>query len=233
MDCGLFILNHYLVTLKYLKDKGMTKVIIADDHQMFIDGLKSMLEEIDGIEVVGEARNGKEAVELCDKADVDIVIMDISMPVMDGIEATRVIKNNHPDIKVLGLSMYNDRNFIADILKTGANGYILKNTGKEELVHALSTLQTGGSYLGVEVSNTLLGSFLKKTNAPHVIEKLSEREMEVLGCIATGLTTQEIAKKLFISKNTVETHRKNLLYKLEARNTAELITNAYKRRLFQ
>src|SRR5689334_2471990 len=113
----------------------MTKVIIADDHQMFIDGLKSMLEEIEGIEVVGEARNGKEAVELCDKADVDIVIMDISMPVMDGIEATRVIKNNHPDIKVLGLSMYNDRNFIADILKTGANGYILKNTGKEELVN--------------------------------------------------------------------------------------------------
>jgi DNA-binding NarL/FixJ family response regulator len=146
----------------------MTKVIIADDHQMFIDGLKSMLEEIEGIEVVGEARNGKEAVDLCDKADVDIVIMDISMPVMDGIEATRVIKSNHPDIKVLGLSMYNDRNFIADILKTGASGYILKNTGKEELVNALSTLQTGGSYLGVEVSNTLLGSFLKKTNAPHV-----------------------------------------------------------------
>jgi DNA-binding NarL/FixJ family response regulator len=211
----------------------MARVVIADDHQMFIDGLKSMLEEIDGIEVVGEARNGQEAVDLCDKEDVDIVIMDISMPVMDGIEATGVIKNHHPDIKVLGLSMYNDKNFIADILKTGASGYILKNTGKQELVNALSTLQNGGSYLDTEVSNTLLKSFTTKEPSRHMLEKLSDREMEVLEAIAQGLTTQEIAKKLFISKNTVETHRKNLLYKLEARNTAELITNAYKRRLFQ
>jgi DNA-binding NarL/FixJ family response regulator len=211
----------------------MARVIIADDHQMFIDGLKSMLEEIDGIEVVGEARNGQEAVALCDQEDVDIVIMDISMPVMDGIEATGVIKHQHPDIKVLGLSMYNDKNFIADILKTGASGYILKNTGKQELVNALSTLQHGGSYLDTEVSNTLLKSFTAKEPSRHMVEKLSDREMEVLEAIAKGLTTQEIAKKLFISKNTVETHRKNLLYKLEARNTAELITNAYKRRLFQ
>jgi len=211
----------------------MARVIIADDHQMFIDGLKSMLEEIDGIEVVGEARNGQEAVALCDKEDVDIVIMDISMPVMDGIEATGVIKNQHPDIKVLGLSMFNDKNFIADILKTGASGYILKNTGKQELVNALSTLQNGGSYLDTEVSSTLLKSFTAKEPSKHMLEKLSDREMEVLEAIAKGLTTQEIAKKLFISKNTVETHRKNLLYKLEARNTAELITNAYKRRLFQ
>jgi DNA-binding NarL/FixJ family response regulator len=211
----------------------MARVIIADDHQMFIDGLKSMLEEIDGIEVVGEARNGQEAVDLCDKEAVDIVIMDISMPVMDGIEATGVIKHLHPDIKVLGLSMFNDKNFIADILKTGASGYILKNTGKQELVNALSTLQNGGSYLDTEVSSTLLKSFTAREPSRHMLEKLSDREMEVLEAIATGLTTQEIAKKLFISKNTVETHRKNLLYKLEARNTAELITNAYKRRLFQ
>jgi len=200
---------------------------------MFIDGLKSMLEEIDGIEVVGEARNGQEAVDLCDQEDVDIVIMDISMPVMDGIEATGVIKHLHPGIKVLGLSMFNDKNFIADILKTGASGYILKNTGKQELVNALSTLQSGGSYLDTEVSSTLLKSFTTKEPSRHMLEKLSDREMEVLEAIAKGLTTQEIAKKLFISKNTVETHRKNLLYKLEARNTAELITNAYKRRLFQ
>lgn len=211
----------------------MARVVIADDHQMFIDGLKSMLEEIDGIEVVGEARNGREAVALCDKEDVDIVIMDISMPVMDGIEATGVIKHNHPGIKVLGLSMYNDKNFIADILKTGASGYILKNTGKQELVHALLALQNGGSYLDAEVSSTLLKSFTTRESARQMLEKLSDREMEVLEAIAKGLTTQEIARKLFISKNTVETHRKNLLYKLEARNTAELITNAYKRRLFQ
>jgi two-component system, NarL family, nitrate/nitrite response regulator NarL len=210
----------------------MTRVVIADDHQMFVDGLKSMLEEIEGIEVVGQASNGREAVDICSKEDTDVVIMDISMPVMDGIEATKAILKMNPSIKVLGLSMFNDRNFIADILKSGASGYILKNTGKEELIAALSSLRSNDSYLGREVRNTLLNSFMKKEPA-QAIEKLSDRELEVLESIASGLTTHEIGKKLFISKNTVETHRKNLLYKLSARNTAELITNAYKKRLIQ
>jgi DNA-binding NarL/FixJ family response regulator len=211
----------------------MTKVIIADDHQMFIDGLKSMLEEIEGIEVVGEATNGKEVVEICGRAKADVVIMDISMPLMDGIEATKAILKTNPDLKILGLSMYNDRNFITDLLKSGARGFILKNTGKDELVNALNTLQAGGSYLGKEVSQTLLNTFLKKEQQPSLVEKLSDRETEVLESIALGLTTQEIGRKLFISKNTVETHRKNLLYKLSAKNTAELITNAYKKGLIQ
>jgi DNA-binding NarL/FixJ family response regulator len=210
----------------------MTRVVIADDHQMFVDGLKSMLEEIEGIEVVGQASNGKEAVDICSKEETDVVIMDISMPVMDGIEATKAILKMNPAIKVLGLSMFNDRNFIADILKSGASGYILKNTGKEELIAALSSLKSNDSYLGREVRNTLLNSFMKKEPA-QAVEKLSDRELEVLESIASGLTTHEIGKKLFISKNTVETHRKNLLYKLSARNTAELITNAYKKRLIQ
>lgn len=210
----------------------MVKVLIADDHQMFIDGLKSMLKQTIGIEVVGEAMNGKEVLECCSNQEVDIVIMDISMPVMDGIEATKVLLKSHPEVKVLGLSMYNDRNFISDLLKSGAHGYILKNTGKEDLLDALHTLKSGETYLGEDVSKTLLSSFLKKSKLV-VEEKLSEREVEVLECIATGFTTQEIASKLFISKNTVETHRKNLLYKLKARNTAELINNAYKKRIIQ
>jgi DNA-binding NarL/FixJ family response regulator len=210
----------------------MTNVIIADDHQMFIDGLKSMLEEIEGIRVIGQANNGKEAVDICDSTEADVVIMDISMPGMDGIEATRAILKKHPHLKILGLSMFNDRNFIADLLKSGACGFILKNTGKEELISAINAIQSGNSYLGNEVTRTLVGSFMKKDSQPQ-LEKLSGREAEVLESIALGLTTQEIAKKLFISKNTVETHRKNLLYKLSARNTAELITNAYKKGLIQ
>ncbi len=210
----------------------MTNIIIADDHQMFIDGLRSMLEEIEGIRVIGEANNGKEAVDICNTAQADVVIMDISMPVMDGIEATRAILKKHPHVKILGLSMFNDRNFIADLLKSGACGFILKNTGKDELVSALNAIQSGNSYLGNEVTRILVNSFMKKETQPQ-FEKLSEREVEVLESIALGLTTQEIAKKLFISKNTVETHRKNLLYKLSARNTAELITNAYKKGLIQ
>lgn len=211
----------------------MIKVLIADDHQMFIDGLKSMLEDIEGIAVVGEAMNGREVIDNCSETPVDIVIMDISMPVMDGIEATKELLKVKPDIKILGLSMYNDRNFISDMLKTGAHGYILKNTGKEDLLKAIHTLEAGQTYLGEDVSKTLLNSFMKKTTQSQLVEKLSEREKEVLECIATGCTTQEIGDKLFISKNTVETHRKNLLYKLNAKNTAELINNAYKKKIIQ
>lgn len=211
----------------------MIRILIADDHQMFIDGLRSLLDGSEDICVVGEASNGLQVVELCDNQEVDIVIMDINMPEMDGIQATREVLKKHPTVKVLGLSMYNDREYISDILKAGARGYILKNTGKETLINAIRTLHDGESYLGKEVSRTLLNTFIKNPGISQLVQKLSDREREVLECIATGLTTHEIADQLFISKNTVETHRKNLLYKLKARNTAELVNNAYKQRLIQ
>lgn len=211
----------------------MTTVLIADDHQMFVDGLKSLLEEEEELHVVGEARNGVEVLTFCDREPVDIVIMDINMPVMDGIQASRELSKKHPSVKILGLSMYNDRDYISDILKAGALGYVLKNTGKENLLNAIGTLISGSNYLSEEASQTLLNSFMKTGRYEHAMEKLSDREKEVLECIASGLTTQEIGDKLFISKNTVETHRKNLLYKLKARNTAELVNNAYKHRVIQ
>jgi DNA-binding NarL/FixJ family response regulator len=211
----------------------MIRVLIADDHQMFVDGLKSLLVEEKEMCVVGEAKNGYEVLEICDQEQVDIVIMDINMPLMDGIQTSRKLSKKHPSVKILGLSMYNDRDYISDILKAGALGYVLKNTGKESLLNAIATLQSGSSYLSEEVSKTLLSGFMKNHSGEQMIEKLSDREREVLDCIASGLTTHEIADKLFISKNTVETHRKNLLYKLKARNTAELVNNAYKQRLIQ
>jgi DNA-binding NarL/FixJ family response regulator len=211
----------------------MIRVLIADDHQMFVDGLKSLLVEEKEMCVVGEAKNGYEVLEICDQEQVDIVIMDINMPLMDGIQASRKLSKKHPSVKILGLSMYNDRDYISDILRAGALGYVLKNTGKESLLKAIATLQSGASYLSEEVSKTLLSGFMKNHSGEQMIEKLSDREKEVLDCIASGLTTHEIADKLFISKNTVETHRKNLLYKLNARNTAELVNNAYKLRLIQ
>lgn len=211
----------------------MTRILIADDHQMFVDGLKSLLVEEKEMCVVGEAKNGYEVLEICDHKEVDIVIMDINMPQMDGILATKELSKKHPAVKILGLSMYNDRDYISDILKAGARGYVLKNTGKENLLHAIATLQSGANYLSEEVSKTLLTSFMKNNTGANFTEKVSGRELEVLECIASGLTTHEIADKLFISKNTVETHRKNLLYKLNAKNTAELVNNAYKQRLIQ
>jgi DNA-binding NarL/FixJ family response regulator len=211
----------------------MIRILIADDHQMFIDGLKSLLEGCEDICVVGEASNGQQVVEVCDRQTVDIVLMDINMPVMDGIQAARLLLKKHRHLKILGLSMYNDREYIADILQAGALGYILKNTGKDTLLEAIRTLQAGGSYLGEDVSKTLLSGFIKNADATIMQEKVSGREKEVLECIASGCTTNEIADQLFISKNTVETHRKNLLYKLKAKNTAELVNNAYKQRLIQ
>ena len=230
---GRYLCHFIFGILRQVLQTHMIKVLIADDHQMFIDGLRSLLDGSQDISVVGEARNGQEVVEICEHQQVDIVIMDINMPEMDGIQATRELLRKHPNIKVLGLSMYNDREYISDILKAGARGYILKNTGKETLLNAIRSLQSGGSFLADEVSKTLLNSFIKNPAFGHIIEKLSDREKEVLECIATGLTTHEIADQLFISKNTVETHRKNLLYKLKARNTAELVNNAYKQRLIQ
>lgn len=212
----------------------MTNILIADDHQMFVDGLKSLLEDEKEVCVVGEAKNGQEVIDQCKSTQVDLVIMDINMPVMDGIQASKELSKRYPYVKILGLSMYNDRDYIADMLKAGALGYILKNTGKENLMEAITTIRGGARYLGAEVSNTLLNGFMKNpTQTRTHIEKLSDREKQVLECIASGLTTHEIGEKLFISKNTVETHRKNLLYKLKARNTAELINNAYKQRLIQ
>ncbi|MCH7411034.1 response regulator transcription factor [Belliella sp. DSM 111904] len=211
----------------------MIKILISDDHQMFIDGLKSILNFSEEIEVVGQAMSGKEVLSFCERKEVDIVIMDINMPEMDGIETTKKLILSHPKVKILGLSMHNDRSFISDMLKAGAHGYILKNTGAQDLLAAIKSLHQGENYLGDEVKQTLLNTFIKNTFKQQVSEKLSEREFEVLESIASGLTTNEIADKLFISKNTVETHRKNLLYKLGAKNTAELIKNAYKKRLIQ
>lgn len=211
----------------------MIRVLIADDHQMFVDGLKSLLVEEKEMCVVGEARNGYEVLDICEQEQVDIVIMDINMPLMDGIQTSKRLSKAHPSVKILGLSMYNDKDYITDILKAGARGYVLKNTGKDNLLNAIATLQSGSTYLSDEVSKTLLSSFMKSQTGDQLIEKVSDREREVLDCIASGLTTHEIADKLFISKNTVETHRKNLLYKLKAKNTAELVNNAYKQRLIQ
>ncbi|WP_057940505.1 response regulator [Algoriphagus resistens] len=209
----------------------MINVLIADDHQMFIDGMKALLQDLPGIKVVGEASNGKEAVVHCKDHSVDLVIMDVNMPEMDGVEATKELCKTNKNLKILGLSMHRDRHFISDMLKSGASGYILKNTGKKELLDAIQTLYKGETYVSEEVNKILLTSFLKDSAKYEVNEKLSGRETEVLESIAIGLTTLEIGEKLFISKNTVETHRKNLLYKLKAKNTAELVNNAYKRGL--
>lgn len=205
----------------------MINIIIADDHQMFIDGIKSLLEQQQDIAIVGEALNGTDLMAILRKVQADIVLMDINMPGMDGVEATRQIRREHIEVKVLALTMYNTREFVASLLGAGASGYILKNTGKEELLAAIHALKNGSTYFSGAVTKRIMESMQGKRSSifDGVIE-LTVREKEVLKLIALEHTSQEIAKKLFLSVNTIETHRKNLLSKLNLKNTAGLVKYA-------
>jgi DNA-binding NarL/FixJ family response regulator len=203
----------------------MIRIIIADDHQMFIDGLKSLLKPQKNFCVVGEAANGQQLLDLLQTTTTDIILMDVNMQVMDGIEATKQVKLNYPQIKILMLTMFSTRDYIEKVLRAGAHGYILKNTGKEELTQAIQTVMQGESYFSKEVTARIMEGLQKKKaaeNDPMMVE-LTEREKDVLKLIVQECTTQEIADKLFISFHTVETHRKNLISKLNVKNIAGLV----------
>jgi len=211
----------------------MTKIIIADDHQMFIDGLKSLLNTNNQLEIVGEANNGKQLLELLANTPSDIVLMDVNMPEMDGVEATKQLAQHYPHIKVLMLTMFNTRDYIEKLLKAGAHGYILKNTGKEELFEAIEKVMAGESYFSKEVTERIMEGLQRKKTIekdPMMVE-LTDREKEVLKLIVQEMTSNEIAEKLFISFHTVETHRKNLISKLGVKNIAGLVKYAFQQGL--
>ncbi len=202
----------------------MIKIIVADDHQMFLDGIKALLKNEKDIKVTGEALNGAEVLALLSKERADIVLLDVNMPEMDGIEATKQIRAKYPGVKILMLTMYNKHEFIFGLVNAGASGYILKNTGKKELVEAIHAVYEGKTYYGKEVTETILQNFSKQPAEQKMDSaQLTDREKEVLKLIAQEYTTHEIADQLFISTNTVETHRKNLMSKLNAKNIAGLV----------
>ena len=209
------------------------RILIADDHPIFIDGIVSLIEGIEGFSVVETAENGKVAIEKIPVAKPDIILMDINMPVMEGVEATRIIKETYPAVKVIMLTMYDEIRLIKDVLEIGARGYILKNIGRNDLIKALETVSSGKPYLDPAVQEKMItslsGNSEEEDDEPNdeMVESITQREMEILQLIAIGLTSGEIAKKLFISKNTVETHRKNVLGKLNVKNTASLLKFAY------
>jgi len=209
------------------------RIIIADDHQMFIDGIQAVLAGAEGIEVVGEAHNGHAVLKLLETQPTDIVLMDINMPDMDGMAATEYIFEHYKDVKVLMLTMYKKKEFITQMLEKGASGYILKNTGKEELIRAIRKVGTGATYYGEEVTAAIMESLREPAKKKQAEIPLTKRETEVLKLIAQGHTNQEMADKLFISLYTVETHRKNLVGKLDIRNTAKLVQYAIKMGLIE
>lgn len=207
-----------------ITEKEAIRLLIADDHQIVIDGIKSILEHDPLFQVVLEAKDGSQVIEKVKNAAVDIAILDINMPFLNGVEVTRILKKEYPEIKILILTMYNDAEFIKNLMEAGADGFVLKNTGRKELVGAIQRLKDGGTYFGQEVTGTLARSYKRKKND---VIRLTRREVEVLHLLAEGLTTSEISDKLFISKHTADSHRKNLLSKLNAKNTATLLKKAF------
>ncbi|MCG8331580.1 MAG: response regulator transcription factor [Chitinophagales bacterium] len=209
------------------------KIVIADDHQIVIDGIKAMLESEQDINVIGEAQDGKALMDLLEILEPDIVLVDINMPHMDGVEVTRRVNSKFKDLKVLILSTYDDVRLIKEILKLGAKGYVLKTADKTELIKAIRTLYEGGTFFSQEISDKILKSMIpsetvsESTNSLPPVA-LTKREMEIIKLIAMEYSGPEISKKLFISINTVETHRKNLIRKTKSKNTIGLVKYAMK-----
>lgn len=202
------------------------KIIIADDHTMFLQGVDSMLKNEKFIEIVGKATNGEEVLAILENKDANMVLVDISMPKMDGIELTKVMKQRHPEIKILILSTHSNSQMIAKLIRLGANGYLLKNAEREELLEAIHTIHKNEEYFSKEVKDIYNEFNLKLNQKSFSITELSTREKEILKLISQELTAQEIADKLFISMNTVNTYRRNLLSKLNMKNTAGLVKYA-------
>tara|TARA_B110000908_G_scaffold138073_1_gene164035 strand:- start:196 stop:828 length:633 start_codon:yes stop_codon:yes gene_type:complete len=198
------------------------KIYIADDHAMFRDGIKAMLEPETEMEIVGEGDNEQKIIEDCNDYKPDVVLMDISMGDSDGILITKKLKNSLPETKVLAVSMHNESHYIRSMLDNGANGYILKTTGRNEMISAIKAVYDGATFLSSAVSSSLLKS-MNQENTPNSQIKLTPREIEVLKMIAEEYSNQEIAETLFISPRTVDTHRRNLLEKLGLKNTAGLV----------
>ncbi|MBL4708220.1 MAG: response regulator transcription factor [Flavobacteriales bacterium] len=206
----------------------MIKAIVVDDHQIFVDGVKALINSMKGIEVVGEANNGVDLIDCLSKTEANIILMDVNMPVMDGIEATKAVLEKYPNLKVLMLTMHGSKEYIEKLLKAGAHGYVLKNTGKAELQTAVETIMSGEAFYSAAVTKRIMESMQKK----RVVEKrignveLTQRETEVIVLIAQEYTTNEIAERLFISHHTVESHRKNLISKLQVRGVSGLVKYA-------
>lgn len=205
----------------------MIHLLLTDDHTVVTKGIKLLLEDVTDIQCTEEARNGQEALDLLAKTKVDVILMDIEMPVMDGIRTTELISQQYPDIKVVAISIYADYPHVQSMIKAGAKGYLLKNCGKQELEQCIRKVYAGGTFFSDDLTETLLagmqGKFVKKEGTSQFLPSLSRREKEILKHIVDEDTTSEIAEKLFISVGTVETHRHNMMNKLGVRNTAGLV----------
>jgi len=198
------------------------RVLLVDDHELLREGLRSILEKDENVEIVGEASNGRDAVALSRTLHPDVVIIDVGMKGLNGVDATRQIRSEFPKIQVLALSAHSDDRYVSAMLGAGACGYVLKANAYSELRNALEAARTGTGFLSPEVTKSVVDTSLRKAKTEVDPESLSEREREVLQLLAEGLTSPEIGKRLFIATSTVETHRRSIMRKLAIHNVADL-----------
>ncbi len=214
---------------------GKINILLVDDHDIVRDGICALLEDEIGFNIIGEAQNGQEAVDICAEQEkkIDFIIMDISMPEMNGIEATQEIKETHPDIKILALTMMDEDQHIRQMIEAGASGYILKSSNRQELIDAITAILDGKHYFSDDATRSVMMDLVKSPTKKQSGDpaQLTDREKEVLEFIVKEHTNAEIAEKLYISPRTVDAHRRNLLQKTGAQNTAGLVTYAIKHEL--
>jgi DNA-binding NarL/FixJ family response regulator len=203
------------------------RVLIADDHPLFREGMRGRLDRVADIAVVGEAASGDEAVELAHKLEPDIILMDIKMPGLNGIEATREIQRANPQIGILVLTMFEDDDSVFAAMRAGAKGYLLKDSGGEGVVHAIRAVASGEAVFGPGVAERMIGFFSAPRAAPkRAFPELTEREEEVLSLVAQGKSNREIARQLFVSLKTVRNHVSNILLKLQVADRAQAVIRA-------
>ena len=211
------------------------KVLLVDDHELIREGIKNSLKDQESIDIIGGVQNGEEAISFLNGSSVDIIIMDLSMPHVDGFSATRTIVEKYPKVNVIILTIHNEISMIQEALKAGASGYLLKNTNINELKEAITQVANEGTYFSSEISKKIMNQLIKgkKDKETQYQIKLTKREVEILKLISEEFSNHEIAEKLFISHRTVDTHRRNLIQKLHAKNTAGLVRFAFKNKIIE
>lgn len=207
----------------------IVRILIADDHQLILNGISDMLRPIKQYKIVGRASNGKEAVEKALLLKPDLIFMDISMPVMNGIEATKIISQKLPLVKILALTQHEEKEYVKQILKSGGSGYLLKNSKKDEFLDAIESVLAGKYYLSKEISEQMISDIITHEQDNSLENKavtLTKRETQIIKKIADELSNQEIAEELHISLRTVETHRRNIMQKLKVKSVVSLLKYA-------
>jgi DNA-binding NarL/FixJ family response regulator len=206
-------------------NSGSIRLVVVDDHALFRRGLVGLLSDMEDVQVVGEAGDGSEALEVIQRVNPDIVLLDVNMPVMDGIQTVEAVRKLNLPVRIIMLTISQQEEDLMAAIRLGADGYLLKNTEPEELRKSLMRVAGGEGALSPEVTGTVLRALARQPEVP-VQQQISERELEVLDCLALGQTTSQIASKLFISENTVKTHVRHILEKLEASNRTEAVGKA-------